>query len=207
MVSHLRPVQSGHVQLEYVRAARWSQQVWQLQSQLQKRLSTVRVISYSASSNDQLDSQLAYHRILAETHPTIAVLPGTAASQVTVPKGHHRDVSGKQARWALSLIDRHHPIQWLVQQMAQQKISEYWTINTQQVEVTVYQSPMETVYQNQQIFHVGDHISPSCFPSITLEIQEPLSLSFFTRTASGLKTYAQPRLPVRLLSSPLDTSC
>ena len=83
--------------------------------------------------------------------------------------------------------------------LAYKGVAEYWLLDTRQVELTVYRDPIDVGYQKQRCFYVGSLVSPIHFPSLMLEIQEPLPLHFLTRTAVGVKVDRVPRLPLTLI--------
>ncbi|MEO1792532.1 MAG: Uma2 family endonuclease [Cyanobacteria bacterium J06629_19] len=101
---------------------------------------------------------------------------------------------------------------------AQHGIREYWSLSTEQVELRAYHSPTASqhvsdgeksnrekanlkktaFYQSYRLWHVGEQPTLAAFPGMTLQMQEPLPLYFFMRTATGHRTYAETMLPLQI---------
>lgn len=153
----------------------WSRQIQQLQRQLQRQLSPIRVEAIGLSSK------------------SISTL--TISSPRPTLLENERETHQKTIHWLLEIDAVGSP-----QHHAQQGVVEYWVLDTQQVEVTTYRQLDKTSYREQQVFHVGDRIRPLTCSSLTLEIQEPLLLYFLTRTASGARSHTVSQLPLKIIS-------
>ena len=99
---------------------------------------------------------------------------------------------------------------------ARQGITEYWALSTQQVALRTYHSPKEgdtstschqltqepitqSTYKRERLLHVGEQVQSVSFPTLTMQIQEPLPLYFLTRSATGHHTYIETALPLKVL--------
>ncbi len=182
----------------------WTLQIQILQQQIQRSLTDVHVICPFAEEDPlqaplfQPDlAQLDLAQLDLAIRPAIAICassacPGTSG---TAPLIHWviEVVSAADAAIESQTTRAHH--------YAKCGIAEYWSLAIDAVELRTYRLPTAASYQQRQLFHVGDSVSPQAFPHIELQIQEPLPLHFLTRTATGSKPYAFSSIfPLRLLS-------
>jgi hypothetical protein len=79
-------------------------------------------------------------------------------------------------------------------------IADYWQLMPAQSALKTYHSPSPSGYQQQRLWHVGDQVSPTAIPEMTLRLQEPLPLYFLTRTLKGPRTYPAQALPLQVCS-------
>ncbi len=81
------------------------------------------------------------------------------------------------------------------------EIADYWSLDPSQLELRAYSLPTKAGYQQRHLFHIGEQTSPISAPNITLKVQEPLPISFLTRTLRGQCTYTATTPPLRTLST------
>ncbi len=86
------------------------------------------------------------------------------------------------------------------QSYARLAIADYWQLTPAQSALKTYDSPSSSGYRQQHLWHVGDRVSPTAIPEITLRLQEPLPLHFLTRTLKGTRTYPSQMLPLQVCS-------
>lgn len=84
------------------------------------------------------------------------------------------------------------------QLLASASVAEYWSLTVSQVELRTYQVPTVAGYQSCQLLHVGECVTSRSIPKLTLRLQEPLPLSFLTRTLSGQRSYGTVTLPLQV---------
>jgi hypothetical protein len=87
------------------------------------------------------------------------------------------------------------------QRCARLKVADYWLLNPDQSALQTYCLPSPSGYRQQRLWHVGEQVSPTAIPEMTLRIQEPLPLYFLTRTLKGQRTYPSNALPLQVCSA------
>lgn len=99
--------------------------------------------------------------------------------------------------WALDIFDAPTDDALRAATYAKCKISEYWNLRIDQVELRIKTAPCDTScdascdasYQRHQLLMVGEQSAPSLLPQLQLRVQEPLPMYFLTRTSKGQRTY------------------
>jgi hypothetical protein len=84
------------------------------------------------------------------------------------------------------------------QRCARLNVADYWLLSPEQSALQTYCLPSPSGYQQQRLWHVGEQVSPTAIPEMTLRIQEPLPLYFLTRTLQGQRTYPSRTLPLQV---------
>lgn len=87
------------------------------------------------------------------------------------------------------------------QRCARLQVADYWLLMLEQSALRTYYLPGLSGYQQQRLWHVGEQVSPTAIPEMTLRIQEPLPLYFLTRTLKGQRTYPSNALPLQVCSA------
>ncbi len=77
-------------------------------------------------------------------------------------------------------------------------IADYWLLMPAQAALRTYHRPISSGYGQQQLWHVGEQVSPTAIPEITLRIQEALPIYFLTRTLKGPRAYESRALPLQV---------
>lgn len=169
-----------------------NRQVCLLQYQMQQYLNQLRPSCFAVRTDDSVASSVALSDGVSEFKPAISVLESKSAETEAV------------VRWVISTVYTDSSIadnRLLNQQQhlcARLAIADYWLLTPLQSELRTYSMPNTLSYQQQQLCHVGERVSPSSIPEITLCIQEPLPLYFLTRTLKGQRTYESSALPLQV---------